>query len=185
MMALLVADVTLTRTDEQITMGVRFRGGATTTVCVPAPLTPWRKRQTHPRALARARDLLTTQTHAQVAAQLNAEGFITGAGAPFDAAAIGWLARRWGLTTYRRHLEAAGSLTTRELAAQLGIGESEVRRRRREGQLCGARYDGKGAYLFAPLTQQPAAIQALAARKQPHSDQPAGRAAASEREGAI
>jgi DNA invertase Pin-like site-specific DNA recombinase len=185
MMALLVADVTLTRTDEQITMGVRFRGGATTTVCVPAPLTPWRKRQTHPRALARARDLLTTQTHAQVAAQLNAEGFITGAGAPFDAAAIGWLARRWGLTTYRRHLEAVGSLTTRELAAQLGIGESEVRRRWREGQLCGAKYDGKGAYLFAPLTQQPAAIQALAARKQPRSDQPAERAAASEREGAI
>jgi hypothetical protein len=118
-MALLVTDVTLTKADEQITMGVRFRGGATTTVSVPAPLTPWRKRQTHPRALARAKDLLETHTHAHVAEQLNAEGFITGAGAPFDAAAIGWLARRWDLTTYRRHLQAAGYLTTRALAHSL------------------------------------------------------------------
>lgn len=189
MMALLVTDVTLTKADEQITMGVRFRGGAKTTVCLPAPLTPWRKRQTHPQALARARDLLATLTHAQVAGQLNAEGFITGAGAPFDAAAIGWLARRWNLPTYRRHLQAAGYLTTRELAAQLGISDSEVRRRRREGQLCGSRYDSKGAYLFAPLTQQPEAMQTLAARKQPDQDQRDRsrglRAAASERGGAV
>jgi DNA invertase Pin-like site-specific DNA recombinase len=189
MMALLVTDVTLTKAHEQITMGVRFRGGATTTVCVPTPLTAWRKRQTHPHALARATALLETQTHAHAAEQLNAEGFTTGAGAPFDAAAIGWLARRWGLTTYRGHLQAAGYLTTSELAAQLGIGDSEVRRRRREGQLCGSRYNGKGAYLFAPLTQQPKAIQALATRKQPPEDDCGRsrglRAATSERGGAV
>jgi hypothetical protein len=67
MMALLVADVTLTRTDAQITLGIRFGGGATTTIQIPPPLTPWRTRQTHPQALARARDLLDTHPHAQVA----------------------------------------------------------------------------------------------------------------------
>ena len=122
-------------------------------------------------------------------AQLHVEGFITGAGAPFDAAAIGWLARRWRLTTYRAHLQAAGYLTTSELAAQIGIGDSEVRRRRREGQLCGSRYNGKGAYLFAPLTQQPEPIQTLAAHKQPYRDQRDRsrglRPAAREREGAV
>ncbi len=54
-------------------MGVRFRGGVTTTVDVATPLTAWRQRQTHPQALARARDLLATNTHAHVAEQLNAE----------------------------------------------------------------------------------------------------------------
>ena len=165
-MALLVTDVTLTKEEEQIKLGIRLRGGATTTLCVPIPLNAWRKRQTHPQALARAKVLLAKHPHAEVARRLNQEGFTTGAGAPFDVAAVDWLARRWNLKTYREHLRAAGYLTTTELAAMLGIGTSEVRRRRREGQLRASCYccSGKGAYLFAPIAQQPEAIQALATR---------------------
>ena len=79
MMALLVTDVTLTKAHEQIILGVRFRGGTTTTLCLPVPLNAWRKRQTHPKALARLRVLLAAHSDGAVASQLNAEGFTTGA----------------------------------------------------------------------------------------------------------
>lgn len=187
MRALLVTDVTLTKEHEQITIGVRFRGGATTTVCVPHPLNAWRKRQTHPQVLARAKVLLETHTHAQVAERLNDEGVTTGAGTRFDVAAVGWLERRWSLTSYRDHLLAAGYLTTTELAAQLGLGGREMRRRRREGPLCASSYNRRGDWLFAPLTGQPAAIQALAARQQTEESHRLSRrrVATPERRGAV
>jgi hypothetical protein len=46
MLALLVEDVTLLK-QRQIIAGVRFRGGATTTLTLPRPLTAQRLRATH------------------------------------------------------------------------------------------------------------------------------------------
>jgi hypothetical protein len=74
MMALLVTDVTLTKEHEQIVIGVRFRGGTATTLRIPIPLNAWRKRQTHPKALARIEVLLETHTNGETALKLNDEG---------------------------------------------------------------------------------------------------------------
>ena len=101
MVALLIADATLIKHDEHIEVGIRFRGGTNTTLNVPLPLSAWRRRQTHPKALERAAVLLHSHTATEVATKLNDEGFVSGAGAPFDAAAVHWLRQRWGLKSYR------------------------------------------------------------------------------------
>jgi len=49
-LGLLLEDVTLARQDDEITLAVRFRGGATTTLRVPLRSGPWRGRKTLPRS---------------------------------------------------------------------------------------------------------------------------------------
>ena len=162
-LALLVTDVTLTRVQDQITVGVRFRGGTTTTLCLPVPLNAWRKRQTHPTALARLEALLTAHTDSEVASRLNDEGWTTGAGAPFDVAAVRWLQHRWKIKNYREHLRDDGYLTTAEMAARLGISERQTRDWRHLGRLLATPYNDRRDWLFHPLNQQSPSIQARAA----------------------
>jgi DNA invertase Pin-like site-specific DNA recombinase len=159
-MALLVTDVTLTKEDGQITIGVRFRGGTTTTLCIPVPLNAWRKRQTHPKALARLEELLAAHTDGQAASKLNEEGFTTGAGVPFDLTSVRWLQHRWGIKSYRDHLRAAGYLSATEMAAKLGIGMTQACQWRRSGRLLATPYNERGYHLFHPIEQQPPSIQA-------------------------
>ena len=159
MMALLVADVTLTKENEQIFIGVRFRGGATTSLCIPVPLNAWRKRQTHPKALARIEELLRSHTDGEVVSMLNEEGFTTGAGAPFNLDAVHWLQYRWGIKNYRDHLRDAGYLTLNEMAAKLNLTKRQTRDWHRAGRLLRTRYNDHKAHLYDPIDRQPLAIQ--------------------------
>ena len=160
MMALLVTDVTLTKEHEQITIGVRFRGGTTITRRIPVPLNAWRKRQTHPKALARLEVLLAAHTDGAAASKLNEEGFTTGAGAPFDVAAVRWLQHRWGIKSHRDHLRADGYLAAAEMADTLGISVGQTRQWRRSGRLLATRYSDRRGQLFHPIERQPPSIQA-------------------------
>jgi hypothetical protein len=115
MMALLVTDVTLTKEHDQITIGVRFRSRATTTVCVPIPLNAWRKRQTHPHALARAEGKIAI-SHAT----------------PFDLVHVSVLIPQTFdqcvefATALPRHPEAAQSIVPRAVDARLITGNQPV-----------------------------------------------------------
>jgi len=160
MMALLITDVTLTKEHEQIAIGVRFRGGTATTLRIPIPLNAWRKRQTHPKALARLEVLLETRTDGEAASKLNEEGFTTGAGAPFDLAAVRWLQHRWGIKSYRKHLIANGYLSAVEMASKLGMSVTQTCQWRRGGRLLATRYNDRRDQLFHPIGRQPLDIQA-------------------------
>jgi DNA invertase Pin-like site-specific DNA recombinase len=154
MVALLLEDVTLNKQDEQIAICVRFRGGATTILSIPIPLNAWRRRQTHPKALARAAELLEKHIDSEVAAKLNEEGFTSGAGACFAAAAVHWLRTRWGLKSYREHLCAAGKLSSAEMADRLGINIDLLRKWRLAGRLTATRCNERGLWLYDPIEQQ-------------------------------
>lgn len=162
---LLLEDVTLLKQDEQITLAIRFRGGATTVRTVPVPLNAWRGRQTHPLAIARAATLLASHTDATVAGLLNAEGFTTGAQAPFDSNAVKWLRRRHGLQSLHQHLRAAGKLTSAEMARRLEISVTQVGAWRVAGRLTGERSNDKNAWLYHPPEQPLPRIQARPACK--------------------
>ncbi len=165
MVALLLEDVTLRKQDGQISIGIRFRGGATKEMSIPVPLNAWRKRQTHPKALARAAELVAEHTCSEVAAQLNEEGFTTGAGARFGAAAVRWLRTRWKLKNHQDHLRAAGKLTSAEMAARLGISERKLRDWRQAGRLRATRCNDRGDWMYDSIEQQSDWIQQQAACK--------------------
>jgi DNA invertase Pin-like site-specific DNA recombinase/DNA-binding transcriptional regulator YiaG len=165
MVALLLEDVTLHKQDGQISIGIRFRGGATKEMSVPVPLNAWRRRQTHPKALARAAELVAEHTSSEVATRLNEEGFTTGAGARFSATAVRWLRTRWKLKNRQDYLRDAGKLTSAEMAARLGISERVLRDWRQAGCLRATRCNDRGDWMYEPVEQQSDWIQQQAVCK--------------------
>jgi len=149
MLALLVEDVTLLK-QRQVTAHVRFRGGATTTLTLPRPLTAWELRATSPEARQQMNALLDEYTDAQVAAILNERGLRTGAGEAFDAASVQWVRFSAGLTSLKLRLLAAGMLTGKQIAAQLGVRRTTIGRWRREGRLEARICNEMGHWLYAP-----------------------------------
>ena len=79
MARLLIEDVTINKSDK-IYLGVRFRGGKTTSLAVPLPPTSWQTRQTDPATLAALDQLLDEHTDAQTAELLNRHGHFSGTG---------------------------------------------------------------------------------------------------------
>jgi len=61
MIRLLLEDVTLVR-GEKITLHIRFKGGATKTLMVPAPLNAWQQRATNPAVVQEIDRLLDHHT---------------------------------------------------------------------------------------------------------------------------
>lgn len=120
MVRLLIEDVTLVR-HVTISAHVRFRGGKTHGLELPAPISYFESRRTPPESVARIDQLLNSHTDGVVACILNEEGFVTGDKEPFDAIAVGRARRTYGLASRRRRLKVAGLLTATEIAAQPGI----------------------------------------------------------------
>ena len=66
MIRLLLEDVTLVR-GEKITLHIRFKGGATKTLMVPAPLNAWQQRATNPAVVKEIDSLLDHHPYQQIA----------------------------------------------------------------------------------------------------------------------
>ena len=149
MLALLIEDVTLLK-QRQVTAHVRFRGGATTTLTVPRPLTAWERRATSAETRQHMHALLDEYTDAQVAAVLNARGLRTGTGEVFDSGSVQWVRFSAGLTSFKKRLIAAGMLTGAQIAAQLGVRRTTIGRWRRQGRLTARICNEKGEWLYDP-----------------------------------
>ncbi len=107
---------------------VRFRGGATTTLTLPRPMTAQQLRATHTDVRTQIDALLDDYSDAQVAHILNERGLHTGAGEPFDAVAVQWVRVTAKLPSLKQRLITAGMLTTRQLGELLGVKRSTIRR---------------------------------------------------------
>lgn len=149
MMRLLVEDVTLTM-GEQITVGVRFKGGALQTFKLPRPLCAWEARQTDPQVIEQIDRLLDDHTVGQIAPLLNRRGLRSGEGLPFTANIVARLCRSYQLTSRYDRLRAAGKLTKSELAERLGVSTATIKTWRRHGLLRGHPYNDKPQCLYDP-----------------------------------
>ena len=151
---LILEDVTLLKTD-QIVVQVRFKGGATRTLTVPLPPPFAEARLTPVATLAAIDAFLDEATDREIATRLNAQGYRTFAGLPFQATHIGQLRRTHGLKDRYTRLREAGLLTAAELAGRLNVRPQTIWRWYRAGRLCGERYNDRGTCLFWPPTGEP------------------------------
>lgn len=146
---LMLEDVTLIKTHE-VTLHVRFRGGATQTLSIPAARPIWQTRVTPPNVVQLIDTLLNQYTDEQVAAILNQQGLHTTKGEGFRRQSIAKVRHGHHLKSHFDRLREAGMLTVGELAVELTISACTVKKWRRMGLLQGHLANDKGVYLFEP-----------------------------------
>jgi len=154
MIRLLLEDITLLR-GEQITLHIRFKGGATRTLTLPLPLNSWQLRQTSPDVVKEIDQLLDQYTYPQIAAILNERGLRSGAGKAFTSRFIARIQRSYSLIPRYDRLRKAGMLTVEEMAAALRICRQRVTVWNRHGLIRGHAYNNKNDCLYEPPGENP------------------------------
>lgn len=161
MVRLLLDDVTLVR-NREITMHVRFKGGATETLRLPLPPNAWQKRLTNSEVVEEMRGLLAGHTDQEIVVILNERGFSSGTGKPFTSRIVGKIRRKYGLKSRYDRLRESGMLTVGEMAQLLGVSTSCVAIWRARGLLNAQPYNDKNERLYEhPGDDPPRKMQGL------------------------
>ena len=149
MLALLIEDVTLTK-QRHVTAAIRFRGGATTTLTLPRPLTVQQLRATHVEVREQIDILLDEYTDAHIVHVLNERGLKTGAGDAFTAESIYWIRHSAKLKSLKQRLLDAGMCTTKQMTANFGHSRSTLARLRLQGKIKARICSDRGEWLYWP-----------------------------------
>jgi len=147
MLRLLIEDVTLTR-GENITVGIRFRGGATRHFNLPLPPPAWQLRQTSSQVIAEIDSLLDNYTEAQIVRILNERGRVSGEGKRFQVRMVSRLRRDYGLKNRYDRLRETGMLTLQEMSTLLNVSTGTVKQWRDHGLLNAHVYNAKKECLY-------------------------------------
>ena len=144
LLRLLVEDVTLVKR-EQLSIHIRFPGGATKTLELPLP----RRATVTQRAVVTEVDrLLDEHSYESIAGILNSRGFISGYGKPFRGRMMARLMIEYRLKSRFDRLRERGMLTLDEVAERLGISTRHVKIWRTAGLLRGHLCNDKNEYLY-------------------------------------
>jgi DNA invertase Pin-like site-specific DNA recombinase len=149
MVRLLLEDVTLNR-DEQISLQMRFKGGACRMLHLPLPLCSWQQHVTPSAVIDEIDRLLDDHTILQIATILNARGMTPGAGASFHPQQVARLVRTYRLKPRYERLRERGLLTLQQMAHTLQVTPTTVKIWLRRGLLRGHAYSDKNECLFEP-----------------------------------
>ena len=87
----LIKDVTLTRRETTIHLGIRWQTEALTELDLPRPKRVWEATRTHPAVVDRVRQLAPTHTDRQIAEALQQEVLTPGRGGVFTASKVQWI----------------------------------------------------------------------------------------------
>jgi DNA invertase Pin-like site-specific DNA recombinase len=154
MVRLLLEDVTLNR-GEQITLHIRFKGGACKTLNLPLPLQSWQRSVTAPAVVQQIDRLLDHHTYPEIAAILNERGMASGTGKAFHRGLVARIQRSYGLKPRYDRLREAGLLTLHEMAQVLGISPTRVKIWHHHGLVRGHAYSAKNECLYEPPGNNP------------------------------
>ncbi len=134
MARLLLEDVTLRR-DDDITVQVRFKGGATHQLHLPLPKSVTITRKTNLELIAEMDRLLNERSEADVARLLNERGWRSSTGQPFSLTLLQGLRRTYRLKSRFVRLQEQGLLTARQIEDMLGPGTNRAKYWRKAGML--------------------------------------------------
>jgi len=149
MVRLLIEDVTLL-VGKEVTVHVRFKGGATKTLSVPKPKTGAEIKRTKPEVIEEIDRLLDHHTDRQVAKILNDKGYRSSVGRLlFTPYMVARLRHSHHIRSYYERLRERGMLTAPEMAKKLKICESTLERWCKMGLVKRHPYN-KNQYLFEP-----------------------------------
>ena len=149
MVRLLLEDVTLNR-DEQISLQIRFKGGANRTLLLPLPLRSWQLHVTPSAVIDEIDRLLDDHTVQEIAVILNTSGMTPGAGASFRSQMVARLVRDYRLKPRYDRLRERGLLTLQEMVDVLQVTPTTVKIWLRRGLLRAHAYSGKNECLYEP-----------------------------------
>jgi hypothetical protein len=134
MVRLMIEDATL-RKEEEITVQVRFKGGATKSFNLPRPLSAFEEWKTSPEVVSEIDRLLDEHTDGEIANVLNERGLTSGCNKPFHARRVQKTRRAYRLKTRYTRLHEKGWLNLGEVSKKLGICPVTVKKRRARGLL--------------------------------------------------
>lgn len=134
MLALLIEDVTLIKTDV-ITAHVRLCGGQTRTLSFARPKPIAQVRKTKPEIIAEIDRLLETHTDREVVTALNQQGHRTWKAELFTAKKLFALRQSYGFKSHTARLREQGLVSSRELAKRFGVTPETINAWGRQGLL--------------------------------------------------
>ena len=142
------------RSDKDVDLCIRFKGGATHRMTVQVPLVVWKARKTKPEIIEEIDKLMDLLTDKEIAENLNSRDFRPSKGCKFNPKIIGMLRRNNNLKSRYDRLREKGLLTVDEMAKELNVTASTVKIWRRHGLLKGCKYNDMGWRLFEPVTEE-------------------------------
>jgi DNA invertase Pin-like site-specific DNA recombinase len=127
MIRLLIEDVTMIK-EEEITLHVRFKGGAQKTLKLALPKKGWQYNLTDPKIVKIVDELLNVHTHSEIASILDKRGYKSGLGHRIDRSVVKSIRHNYNLRTRFARLRSAGKLTADEVASLLAVTVATVRK---------------------------------------------------------
>jgi hypothetical protein len=147
MIRFLIEDVTMIR-GEDITLHVRFKGGATKTIKLPLPLKGWQYNMTDPKIVEIVDELLSNHTYSEIATILDDRGFKSGQGSRITRRTIVGITHGYKLKTRYARLRATGKLRVEEVAKLLGRTVATVRSYGKKGIIKTYPYNDRNGCLY-------------------------------------
>lgn len=162
----LIKDVTLTRRETTIHVGIRWQTEALTEVELPRLKRVFEAKRTDPLVVERVRELARTHTDGQMAALLNEAGFVPGMGGSFSRSKIQWIRYAYRIVSACPQAPGAcphgqrgdGRYSARAAADVLNVNVSTISAWCQSGQLDGVQEQPHGPW-WIRLT--PEEIEAL------------------------
>ena len=148
----LIEDVTISKVNQTIKIGVHFKTGASTMIECQNPPMGYMTWTTSDKVLDIIRRESASRTREEIAAILNKEGCLSGRGCTMTAKRVGYIMGEYGIPSLQEHLKSKGFFTAPEKASQLNIATVTLHKMKNAGILnCDyVKTSGKGDYMFAP-----------------------------------
>jgi len=147
MIRFLIEDVTMIKR-EDITLHVRFKGGAEKTLKLPLAQKGWQYNLTDPKIVEIVDKLLNNHNYAEIATILDNRGYKSGQGHRIDRNVVKGITHKYNLKTRFARLRKTGKLTANEVASLLAVTVATVRKWGKTGIIKTYPYNDRNGCLY-------------------------------------